>query len=95
MRRPKSQTEAQIDVMIHKALSKLEKLDPVSEEYGTIIERVSKLHKLKADEKSKHISSDTMLIVAANLFGILWITGYERAGNVISTKAFGHILRPR
>jgi hypothetical protein len=89
-----SQTEAKLDAEILSALSKLDDLDPKSEEYGVIVERVSKLHKLKTEEKSRQISPDTMLIVAANIFGILWITNYERA-NVITSKSLGFVMKPR
>jgi len=40
------------------------------------------------------VSADTIAIIAANLAGLIIILGFERA-NVITSKAFGMILRPR
>ena len=46
---------------------------------------------LTADWK---ISPDTLLIVGANLLGILLILNYERL-DIISTKALGFVIRGR
>lgn len=108
-----SQTETKLDAEIHALLKKLEEdQDKTSEEYATIVDRISKLHKLKSEEAQNQIkieeiatkfeadrrlklpSSDTALVVAANILGILLITRYEREG-VITSKAFGNILKPR
>lgn len=42
----------------------------------------------------KRPSTDTMLIVGANLLGILIIVGYERA-NVVTSKALGFLRQPK
>lgn len=99
-----SEIETKLNEEIASVLADMANVDKLSEEYGTLVERLSKLHKLKSDETSnqckiteiehkfeidsrrKSISPDTALIVAANLFGILRITTFEREG-VISTKA--------
>jgi len=52
------------------------------------------LHKLKPEERYKQISPDTALIVAANVFGILWLTRYEKT-DVINSKALGFVMKPR
>lgn len=90
----KSQTGAKLDAEIISALETLENLDKTSEEYGALVDRITKLHKLKMEEHPKRISADTALVVAANIFGVLWITRYERE-NVINTKALGFIMKPR
>jgi len=104
----KSETETKLDAEILSALSKLENLEPKSEEYGTIVDHIAQLHKLKTEEtgttikihemetknRFKQISPDTVLIVAANIFGILWVTRYEKT-DVINTKALGFGLKPR
>jgi hypothetical protein len=90
----RSRTESKLDTEIQAALSKLDNLEPTSEEYGTIVERISKLHKLKTEERSKQISPDTVLVVAANIFGILWLTRYEKT-DVINSKALGFVMKPR
>lgn len=92
----KSPIAAKLDVEIQSALEALESLDKTSEEYGTLIERISKLHKLKCEEspRMKPLSADGVLVVTANLLGILWITRFERE-DVITTKALGFIMKPR
>jgi hypothetical protein len=92
----KNQTATKLDAEINAALETLKTLDKKSEEYGKLIDHISKLHKLKCEEspRIKPISPDTVLVVGANLLGILWITRFERDG-VITTKAFGNILRLR
>lgn len=91
----KSQTQAEIEAKILSALSKLETLEPDSKEYAAIVDQVTKLHKLKTDERPKPISKDTMLIVAANVFGILWIARYERENVIKSRNALSFVMKPR
>jgi hypothetical protein len=90
----KSETETKLDAEIHSLLAKLKETTKDSEDYGTLVDRIAKLHKLKTEERPKQISPDTALIVAANIFGILWLTRYERE-NVINSKALGFIMKPR
>jgi hypothetical protein len=95
MIRKKSDTEVKLDAEIQAALDELDKYpNKTSEEYGTIVDRIAKLHKLKSEERTKPISPDTALVVVANVLGIIWITQHERV-NVISTKALGFIMKPR
>lgn len=108
-----SETESKLDAEIHTLLKKLEDYaEKTSEEYATIIERMSKLHKLKSEEAQNQIkifeietkfkadnrlklpSSDTALVVAANLIGLLMITRFEREG-VITSKGFSFLMKPR
>jgi hypothetical protein len=90
----KSKIEAQLDAEIQSLLRELSNHSSTSEEYADIVERMSKLHKLKVEERPKQISQDTVLVVVANLFGIFWLTRYERE-NVLSSKALGFIMKPR
>jgi hypothetical protein len=90
----KSQTETKLDAEINSLLAKLKETTKETEEYGILVDRIAKLHKLKTEERPKQISPDTALIVAANVFGILWLTRYERE-NVINSKALGFIMKPR
>lgn len=91
---PKSSVETKLNEEILSALKKLEGLDPKSEEYGIIIERVSRLHKIKAEEGLRMPSMDTVLICGANVFGIVWLTIYER-NHVIKSKALGFVMKAR
>lgn len=91
----KSQTESRLDAEILEALAKLDGLEKTSEEYGTIVDRIAKLHKLKMEEHPKPISPDTVLVVAANLFGILWIARYERDNVIKAPNAMKFVMKPR
>lgn len=92
----KSEITTKLNAEINAALSELKHMEKTSEEYGALVERITKLHKLKCEESPpmKPINWDTALIVAANIFGILRITRYE-SDNVINTKSLGFILKPR
>jgi hypothetical protein len=90
----KRPTEIKLEAEINAALTELETMEKTSEEYGTLVDRIAKLHKLKMEEHPKSINPDTVLVVAANLLGILWVTAYERE-HVINTKALGFIMKPR
>lgn len=102
----KSPIESKLDAEIISALEELEHLEKASEDYGTIVERMSKLHKLKSEEsdrshkiksdsKIKPPSLDTVLAVGANIFGILWLTRYERENVIKSKAALGFVMKPR
>lgn len=91
----KTRIETKLDAEILSALEELASKDKTSEEYGTLVERISKLHKLKAEESPKQISPDTALTVAANIFGILWLARYERENVIKSRSALGFVMKPR
>lgn len=92
----KSPTEVKLDAEINSLLDKLKETTKDSEEYGKLVERMSKLHKLKAEERPKQrISPDTALVVAANIFGILWLARYEREHVIKSPSAFRNVMKPR
>jgi len=93
----KSTTESKLDAEINSLLAKLNELeDKSSDEYMKMIDRVSKLHKLKTEERPKRVvSPDTVLLVAANIFGILWLARYERENVIKSRSALGMVMKPR
>jgi hypothetical protein len=94
----KSQINSKLDAQIVAALDKLDELDPKSEEYATIVERVAKLHKLKTEGRQYGLtppSVDNLLIVGANIFGILWLARYERENVIKAPNAFRTMMRPK
>lgn len=116
----KSPIHAKLDEKILTALKELDQLDAKSEEYGTVVDSIAKLHKLKAEEASTELkitetnikigeieskteadskfklpSSDTLLVVGANIFGIVWLARYEKEHVVTSKSALGFVMRPR
>jgi len=92
----KTATESKLDAEILTLLAKLsESEDKSSDEYAAMLERVSKLHKLKTEERPKQVSPDTILIVAANIFGILWLARYERENVIKAPNAMKFVMKSR
>lgn len=93
----KTHIQSQLDAEITSALDKLSAMpDKDTKEYGELVDRISKLHKLKTEERFKlPFSVDTALVVGANLFGILWLTRFEKEHVIKAPKAFGMVMKPR
>lgn len=83
-----------LDKAIDSALETLIARDDSGEEYGVVLDRVVKLHKMKEAQASRQVSPDTLVLAATNLLGILLIINHERL-NVVTSKAMGFIIRPR
>lgn len=81
-----------LDKALKRALDKLDALDVDSKEYGEVLERVTKLHKMKEDEKPSSVSKDTWIKASANLLGILMIIHHERV-NFIASKALPFVAK--
>lgn len=89
--RAKNQTR--LENAIDFAIIELERHPVDSEEYATVLERVTKLHKLKQEETSP-VSKDTLIIAATNILGILLIINHEYL-HPITTRAMGMVIKPR
>lgn len=74
------------------ALNALTDAKPLDDDYPVLLERVSKLEKLRADRRPKKLSPDTRAMIAANLAGIVLIISHERL-NVITTKATSLLVK--
>lgn len=88
-----SATELMFDAEIQATLVKMKDLEKTDEKYGKLLEHVTKLHKLKAEEQPKKVNPDTKLIVAANIVGILAILNHERL-HPITSKAMSFVAKP-
>ncbi|HEY7162326.1 MAG TPA: hypothetical protein VH815_13760 [Acidobacteriota bacterium] len=86
--------ETLLDRALMRAVRELSGHAVGSQEYEKTLNTVIKIHKMVQDEKPKPVSKDTLLIVSANLLGILLIINHEYA-NPIMSKAMGLILKPR
>lgn len=84
--------DPKLQFAIDDALGSLQTRDPDSKEYAAVVDQVVKLYSVKP--KNDKISKDALVTVAANLFGILMIVGYERA-NVVTSKAMGFVQKLR
>lgn len=91
----KSPIETKLDKELMYLLEKLERLQGSTEEYDATVERLTKLYELKSKEKLKLPSLDTVLIVSANVFGILWLTRFEKENVIRSKSALSFIMKPR
>lgn len=89
----KSSIQTKLEKEIEDQLDKLSHASDAAD-YSAIVDRIAKLHKLKSEEKTKLPSMDNVLIVSANVFGILWLTRYEKE-HVLASKALGFVMRPR
>jgi len=83
-----------VDGEISRVVMALQNQEVTDEKYDTLLNRLGKLHGMRQDEKPDTVSSDTIALIAANILGILLIIRHENV-NVISTKAFSMLPRPR
>lgn len=59
-----------------------------------VMSELDQLYKWKGISARKPVSTDTLLVVAGNILGILLVINHERV-NVISSKALGFIIKPK
>jgi hypothetical protein len=64
------------------------------EQAARLADQVSKLYKLKEIDTPKHISPDTLILVAGNLAGIVLILYFEKA-NVLTSRALNFVMKLR
>lgn len=86
--------KSKLEMRIEEALDRMEHEPCNSEDYEKMAKNVETLYKASSYEKPKGVSPDTIAVIAANLLGIMLILHHEQL-HVISTKAFGMILRGR
>jgi hypothetical protein len=88
----KREEDRQLDVLINRVIDDMELYGPDSEEYPRLVETLKKLYKLKAQQKPRRVSPDTVLIVLGNILGILVIVAYEEK-HVITSKAYSTFVK--
>lgn len=81
-----------LDTTIDYVLDQMHEQHAYSEEFGLMVDRLEKLHKMKMAEKPSRPSADTVLTVIGNLTGIVAILGYEH-GHVIGSKALSFVKK--
>lgn len=94
MLRPFRQKGSPFDPEIARLLAELKNQEPNSEKYGTTLDRLTKVHKMKADECRDRVRLDTLVTSGASLIGILLILNHEQL-HPITSKAFGIMPRPK
>lgn len=86
--------KSRLDQEIEDVLVILSGLKKSSVDYAATLEHLECLYKMKAMNAERCIKPDTILLVAANLAGILLILKYEKL-DAITSKAIGFVSRGR
>jgi hypothetical protein len=87
-KRPKPKTKLEIEV--DKLVRSLGDYSTNSKEYGEVLERLVKLHKIRQEDKPDKVNPNTALTAAAHILGIFMILQYEHL-HPISTKAMSFV----
>jgi hypothetical protein len=86
----KEKEPSPLDKAIDRAFIALSREGVNSEEYGTILNRLTALHEMK--EKPSRVSKEAMMNVASNLLGIILILRHEHV-NVITSRAMNFVQK--
>lgn len=86
--------DPRLDSSIDEAIDSLKRMDRGTEEYARMNENLVKLLTLKQNAMPKRLSQDTILLVSANLAGIIAILSAENT-RVVASKAIGFVLKAR
>jgi len=96
MLKKKQQEPTALDQAIDTVLSRMQYVEPESDEYGTLVSRLDKLHSMKIAQKDNRqkVSADALIAAGASILGIILIIGYERV-NVVTSKALGFVAKAK
>lgn len=83
-----------LDDSIDRVLEHMKGENPGTEDYEALLADLERLVKLRSEEQSKRVSPDTMAIVAANIFSVLVVVGYEQ-GHVVISRGLNFLLRTK
>lgn len=87
-----------LDKEIDFLLDELHEDDLDNDDYEELLRRIERLTEIRAREtcqkKVEHVDPNTILVVLGAIVEIVLIMNYENL-HVISTKAFGRVLRPK
>lgn len=84
--------DQKLEEAIDHVLQQLKTEEPETERYVTMADQLVKLYAIKNENRSRRVSPDTWATVAANLFGIGIIVGYEQK-HIITSKAVGFVRK--
>ena len=79
---------------VDRAVRELKNQSIGSEDYMKMLDVISKLHKMKEDEKPSSVSKDTLVLAGANLLGIILVIRHEHL-NVITSRAMNMVIRAK
>lgn len=92
MKNPFAHGESEYDKQVRRLLLELETADPGSDGYARLMEQLTKLQKMRAEDRPERLSPNTAAIVATNIAGIVMVIRHEQF-NLIVTKALGLVMR--
>lgn len=81
-----------LDVAIVELVAEMKTMEADSEQYNDCMRQLERLYKLKAENRRKRVSPDTLAIVIGNIVVVLIIVKFER-GAVMVTKAKDYLQR--
>ena len=83
-----------VDNEISRVVFALQEKEPDSEEYATLLEKLSKLQKIRQEEKPDRVSSNTIAMGVVNLTGIFLILQHEHL-HPITSKALSFVMKAK
>lgn len=89
-----SRDDDDLDKEIRRVISDMSDTDSNTDEYKAMATNLRILMETREGQQSRRVSPDTVLIVAANLIGILAVLEFED-NHVITRKALSFVLKPR
>lgn len=90
----KRSANAELQEAIDRLLLAMKDTDPTTDEYTSLVARLTELTKIKPQKAAIDISQDTIATIAANLVGIVLILHYERV-NLVGSKALTFVQKLR
>lgn len=81
---------SKLEQATEEVLDRMLGMDPEDEKYSTHLGHLERLTKMKTEHRHNKVSSDTVLVVLGNLFGILIIVAYEQK-HILASKAMGFV----
>lgn len=90
----RTEHDSQLEAEINRVQTYLASKQIDSEEYAKALKHLFELHKMQEEEKPARVSPDTLVLVGANLLGILLIIRHEHL-NVITSRAMNTLIKPK
>lgn len=88
--------EQRIDEVIAASYLNLKNFGTDTKEYAKTVKQIAELEKIKTSltKKERLFTPDTLLLVGANLLGILLILNFEKM-DVVTSKSLGFVSKTR
>lgn len=97
----KAKEKTPIEKEVERGFEKLASAIPGTDEYDKIVESIKKVSSLNLDPKKVkeaakqfHVDPNTIIVVVGSVLELVLIMKFEQA-DIICTKAFSRLLRPR